>query len=94
MEKVTRLSRILGVGDYPNYLSISLGAGDTTVMKITNAFAILANNGKELKPTLIDYVQDRNGKVIFKATAAPATAATLPTGTASRCRGRRSGPSS
>jgi penicillin-binding protein 1A len=78
MEKVTRLSRILGVGDYPNYLSISLGAGDTTVMKITNAFAILANNGKELKPTLIDYVQDRNGKVIFKADRRPCDGCNAP----------------
>jgi len=66
MDKVTKLAKRLGVGDYPNYLSISLGAGDTTVMKMTNAFAILANNGKEVKPTLIDYVQDRNGKVIYR----------------------------
>jgi penicillin-binding protein 1A len=71
MEKVTRLSRILGVGEYPNYLSIALGAGDTTVMKITNAFAILANNGKALNPTLIDYVQDRDGRVIFRADTRP-----------------------
>jgi penicillin-binding protein 1A len=66
MEKVTRLAKTLGVGEYPNYLAISLGAGDTTVMKMTNAFAILANNGKEVKPTLIDYVQDRHGKVIYR----------------------------
>jgi penicillin-binding protein 1A len=66
MDKVTRLARTLGVGDYPNYLSISLGAGDTTVLKMTNAFAILANNGREVRPTLIDYIQDRNGKVIYR----------------------------
>ncbi len=71
MDKVTRLSSRLGVGDYPNYLSISLGAGDTTVMKITNAFAILANQGREVKPTLIDYVQDRTGKVIFRQDTRP-----------------------
>ena len=71
MDKITRLSKRLGVGDYPDYLSISLGAGDTTVMKITNAFAILANHGREVKPTLIDYVQDRNGKVIFRQDQRP-----------------------
>jgi penicillin-binding protein 1A len=71
MEKVTKLARTLGVGDYPNYLSISLGAGDTTVMKMTNAFAILANNGKEVKPSLVDYIQDRNGKVIYRADTRP-----------------------
>ncbi len=71
MDKVTRLARILGVGDYPNYLAIALGAGDTTVLKMTNAFAILANQGRQVKPTLIDYVQDRNGKVIYRADTRP-----------------------
>lgn len=65
MENVNALIERVGIGkDYPDVLAISLGAGDTTVMKITNAFSILSNNGRELQPTLIDYVQDRNGKVI------------------------------
>jgi penicillin-binding protein 1A len=71
MDQVIKLAHTLGVGDFPNYLSIALGAGDTTVLKMTNAFAILANNGKALKPTLIDYVQDRNGKVIFRTDTRP-----------------------
>jgi penicillin-binding protein 1A len=71
MEKVTRLAKRLGVGDYPNYLAIALGAGDTTALKMTNAFAILANQGREVKPTLIDYVQDRHGKVIFRQDLRP-----------------------
>ena len=66
ISKVTDTARKLGVGDYPNYLAIALGAGDTTVLKLTNAYAILANHGRSVKPTLIDYVQDRNGKVIFR----------------------------
>lgn len=65
MENVNALISKVGIGqNYPNVLAISLGAGDTTVMKITNAFSILSNNGLDLKPTLYDYVQDRNGKVI------------------------------
>jgi penicillin-binding protein 1A len=85
----------LGVGDYPNYLSISLGAGDTTVMKMTNAFAILANNGKEVKPSLIDYIQDRNGKVIYRADTRPCERCNAPgLGRPARCRGRRFAPSS
>ena len=67
MTNVTRLARRLGVGDYDNYLSISLGAGDTTALKMTNAFAILANQGREVKPSLVDYIQDRRGKVIYRA---------------------------
>src|SRR3989337_390353 len=67
MPKVIANAAKLGVGEYPNYLSIALGAGDTTVLKLTNAYAILANQGREVKPTFIDFVQDRNGKVIYRA---------------------------
>ena len=66
MPKVSATAAKLGVGKYENYLSFALGAGDTTVLKLTNAYAILANNGREVRPSIIDYVQDRNGKVIFR----------------------------
>jgi penicillin-binding protein 1A len=66
MQKVTDTARKLGVGDFPNYLSIALGAGETTVLRLVNAYAVLANQGRAVKPTLIDYVQDRNGKVIYR----------------------------
>jgi penicillin-binding protein 1A len=66
MSKVVANAKRLGVGDYKPYLSIALGAGDTTVLSLTNAYAILANGGRSVKPTIIDYVQDRNGKVIFR----------------------------
>jgi penicillin-binding protein 1A len=66
MARITDITRKLGVGDYPNYLSIALGAGDTTVMKLTNAYAILANHGRAVSPTVIDFIQDREGRVIFR----------------------------
>src|SRR5579884_990515 len=66
MPKITDTARKLGVGDYGNYLSFALGAGDTTVARLTNAYAILANQGRAVKPTTIDYVEDRNGKVIYR----------------------------
>jgi penicillin-binding protein 1A len=66
MPKITDTARKLGVGDYGNYLSFALGAGDTTVLRLTNAYAILANQGRSVKPTTIDYVQDRTGKVIYR----------------------------
>jgi penicillin-binding protein 1A len=78
MDKVTRLAHILGVGDYPNYLAIALGAGETTVLKMTNAFAIIANQGRQVKPTLVDYVQDRNGKVIYRADTRPCEGCNAP----------------
>jgi penicillin-binding protein 1A len=71
MDKVTRRARELGVGDYKNYLAIALGTGDTTVLRMTNAFSMLANSGRALKPSLIDYIQDRNGRVIYRADTRP-----------------------
>ncbi|HEX8840411.1 MAG TPA: transglycosylase domain-containing protein [Sphingomicrobium sp.] len=66
MPKITETARKLGVGNYGNYLSFALGAGETTVAKLTNAYAVLANQGRAVKPTTIDYVEDRNGKVIYR----------------------------
>ncbi len=65
MAKVAKTFERMGIGSYPPYLSFALGAGDTTVEKMTNAYSMLVNHGRELKPRLIDYVQDRNGKVIY-----------------------------
>jgi len=67
MENVTDTFRRMGIGDYGNYLSFALGAGDTTVARMVNAYSALANLGRQYDQTLIDYVQDRNGKVIWKA---------------------------
>jgi len=66
MDKVVANAAKLGVGKYDHYLSIALGAGDTTVQRLVNAYAILANGGRSVTPTLVDYVQDRNGKVIYR----------------------------
>jgi penicillin-binding protein 1A len=47
-------------------LSMSLGSGETTVLRMVSAYAVLANGGKQIKPTVIDRIQDRYGKTIFK----------------------------
>jgi penicillin-binding protein 1A len=65
MQNVADNFRDMGIGDYPPYLAFALGAGDTTVLKMTNAYSMLVNHGRELKPTFIDYAQDRRGKVIW-----------------------------
>jgi penicillin-binding protein 1A len=78
MDKVTKRAHDLGVGDYPNYLAISLGAGETTAIRMVNAFAILANQGRAQQPTLIDYVEDRNGKVIYRADTRPCEGCNAP----------------
>jgi penicillin-binding protein 1A len=62
MENVTNTFRAMNIGDYPPYLSYALGAGDTTVLKMTNAYSMLVNHGRELKPTVIDFAQSRTAR--------------------------------
>ncbi|MEM6414501.1 MAG: penicillin-binding protein 1A [Pseudomonadota bacterium] len=74
-----RLANQLGIGrivDYanrfqlsdslPRELAISLGSGETTLMRITAAYASFVNGGKIVSPFTIDRVQDRRGKTVFK----------------------------
>ena len=73
MDNVTDTFRAMSIGDYPDYLSYALGAGDTTVLKMVNAYSMLVNHGRELKPTLIDFAQNRKGKVIWPDKWKPCT---------------------
>lgn len=47
-------------------LAMSLGSGETTVMRMVSAYSVLANGGRQIKPSIIDRVQDRYGKTIYK----------------------------
>ncbi|MXO48601.1 penicillin-binding protein [Erythrobacter vulgaris] len=67
MKNVTETIKRLGVGDYEPYYSFALGAGDTTVAKMVNGYAALANWGRQHEGSVIDYVQDRHGKVIYRS---------------------------
>jgi penicillin-binding protein 1A len=78
MDKVTKNAHNLGVGDYPNQLAFALGAGDTTVLKMVNAYSALDNLGRQMPPSLIDYVQDRHGKVIWRADSRPCDGCNIP----------------
>ena len=67
MPNVIKTFERVGIGSYEPYPAFALGAGDTTVLKMVNAYAALANHGRQNNPTLIDYVQDRHGNVIWRA---------------------------
>ncbi len=67
MNNVVREIEKLGIGKFPAYPSTALGAGETTLVKMVAAYSALANHGRLNPPTVIDYVQDRNGKVVWRA---------------------------
>jgi len=67
MENVVDMIENMGIGEADPYAATALGSEETTVMRITAAYAALANHGRLNDPTVIDYVQDRRGKVIWRA---------------------------
>lgn len=67
MDNVIRTFDRMGIGKYDAYPSFALGAGETTVMRMVNAYSALVNHGRLNAPTVIDFVQDRRGKVIWRA---------------------------
>ena len=68
MEKISAIAKKFNLfEEMPPYFSYALGAGETTLMKLVTAYSMFANGGKRIEPTLIDYIQDINGNVIYKA---------------------------
>ena len=74
-----RLAQEIGIDTVANYaekfgvyenmnrvLSTSLGSDETTLFKIVAAYAMFANGGERVEPTLVDRVQDRYGETVFR----------------------------
>jgi len=67
MPLIAEYAKRFGVyDDLPPYLSFALGAGETTVMRMTTAYSMFANGGRRITATLIDRIQDRYGKTIYR----------------------------
>jgi penicillin-binding protein 1A len=68
LDAVAQSIESFGIMDkMPHVYSMVLGAGETTPLRLTTAYAMLDNGGKQISPTLIDRVQDRNGTTIYRA---------------------------
>ena len=67
MPLIAEYARRFGIYDnLMPVLSMALGAGETTVMRIAAGYSVFDNDGKEVRPTLIDRIQNRYGQTIFK----------------------------
>jgi penicillin-binding protein 1A len=67
MPLIVEYAKRFGVyDDLPPFLSMSLGSGETTLMRMTTAYSMLANGGKRIKATLIDRIQDRWGHTLYR----------------------------
>lgn len=67
LNKIASVIQRYGINNEPvsNYAMI-LGASETNLLKITSAYAMIANGGKKIIPHTIDMVQDKNGKTIYQ----------------------------
>ena len=67
MPLVVEYAKRFGIyDDLKPYLPMALGAGETTVLRLTSAYATIANGGRRVQATFIDRIQDRFGKTIYK----------------------------
>ncbi|MFN7901809.1 MAG: penicillin-binding protein 1A [Holosporales bacterium] len=67
MRSVSSVAQRFGIYEkMPLYLSGSLGVHETTLLRMTNAYAMLVNGGQKIDPTLIDRIQDSTGKTVYK----------------------------
>jgi len=72
MEKVVKYAEDFGIAEnMKNYLSYSLGAGETTLLRLTTAYGMIVNGGKKVTPTFIDRIQNRQGKTVFSYDTRP-----------------------
>ncbi|HER27217.1 MAG TPA: penicillin-binding protein 1A, partial [Rhodospirillales bacterium] len=66
MDKIADYAGRFGIIDNMSQsLAMALGAGETTLLRLTAGYAMLVNGGKEITPSLIDRIQDRHGRTVF-----------------------------
>tara|TARA_B100000989_G_scaffold297691_1_gene284340 strand:+ start:1053 stop:3407 length:2355 start_codon:yes stop_codon:yes gene_type:complete len=66
MDKILLMAENLNISKgLDNKLSMSLGSGVITLKDLTNAYAIIANGGKQIEPKLITSIYSKDGKKIF-----------------------------
>ena len=67
MDLVASYAERFGVYDrLEPFLANSLGAQETTLFKMVAAYAMFANGGRRVEPTLVDRVQNRRGETIYR----------------------------
>ena len=64
--------------DMPRNLSLALGTASVTPMAVVGGWSVLANGGYKVTPFFIDRVEDRAGRIVFKATPRSAPSADNP----------------
>jgi len=65
--KIIEVAKRFGIYDsLPEQFSIVLGAQETTLVRLANAYSMIVNGGKKVSPWLIERIDDKNGKTILR----------------------------
>ncbi len=72
IDKVVEYAKKFGISDdLPPQMSVAIGSGETTVLRLATAFGMLVNGGKKIEPVLIDRIQDRTGATVYNSDTRP-----------------------
>ncbi|MCL2293563.1 MAG: PBP1A family penicillin-binding protein [Spirochaetes bacterium] len=70
---INRSARLLGIRDpnviarsFPRKYPLALGINSVTPMQMAQAFAVFPNQGREVTPIGIRFIEDRNGKIVLE----------------------------
>lgn len=67
LDRVLEIGKRFGIYDNPqNNFSIVLGAEETTLLRMVAAYGMIANGGNKIIPALIEKIDDRQGKTIYR----------------------------
>ncbi|MFT6220024.1 MAG: penicillin-binding protein 1A [Rickettsiales bacterium] len=67
LEKVSEMIDRFGIAKRPKAIYSSvLGSLETNLIKVVSAYAAIVNGGKKVDPAIIEKIQNRNGKTIYK----------------------------
>ncbi len=72
MNKISAYARRFDITpNMPRVLAMALGAGETTLMRLTSAYAMLVNGGTRIEPVFVDRIQDRYGTTLYRQDTRP-----------------------
>jgi penicillin-binding protein 1A len=65
--KVMKIGKRFGIYDNPpGIFSLVLGTAETTLLRLSNAYGMIVNGGKQITPSLIERIDDRHGRTIYR----------------------------
>ncbi len=68
INNVIRTAKNMGIeSPIPAVPSIALGTANVSLLEMVKAYCTFPNGGKSIEPVFITHIEDKNGKVIYKA---------------------------